>query len=84
MTTTSFNKDLMARLVSVQNHPANAGRDIVSIAGLMDTRADLLLHVEAVEGQLLDRIGGAAYREFDMARPDECFSGCEVVRHLAA
>lgn len=78
MTTILNNKDLMARLVSVQNHPVNADRDIVSIAGLMDTRADLLKHVEAVEQQLWDRIGGAAYREFDMARPDECFSGCDL------
>lgn len=84
MTTILTNKDLMARLVSVQNHPVNADRDIVSIAGLMDTRAELAAHVEAVEAQLLGRIGGAAYREFDMARPDECFSGCEVARQLAA
>jgi len=76
--TTILNKDLMARLVSVQNHPVNADRDIVSIAGLMDTRAELLKHVEAMEQQLWDRIGGAAYREFDMARPDDCFSGCEA------
>lgn len=30
MTTTLNNKDLMDRLVSVQNHPFNASRDIMS------------------------------------------------------
>lgn len=78
MATILNNKDLMARLVSVQNHPINASRDIMSIVGLMETRAELLAHVEACEGALFDCIGPDAYRKFDMSRPDECFSGCEI------
>lgn len=41
--------DLMRRLVQAQNHPANIGRDVVTFAGLCDSREELERHVLACE-----------------------------------
>lgn len=43
------NPDLIARLIQAQNHPGNAGRDIMTFAGFCDDRAELLRHVAACE-----------------------------------
>ncbi|MBN8918635.1 MAG: hypothetical protein J0I31_23865 [Rhizobiales bacterium] len=41
--------DLMVRLTSAQNHPANTSIDIMTFAGMCDTREDLERHVERYE-----------------------------------
>lgn len=37
--------DLMARLTTAQNHPANENRDVMTFAGMCDSRAELERHV---------------------------------------
>lgn len=37
--------DLMAALATAQNHPANIGQDIMSFAGMCDSRDELELHL---------------------------------------
>lgn len=41
--------DLMARLSEAQNAPRNSNIDIVTFAGMCDSRAELLAHVERYE-----------------------------------
>ena len=41
--------DLMDRLIAAQNHPSNATHDILTFAGLCDSRAELQRHVEHCE-----------------------------------
>ena len=48
--------ELMARLKKAQNHPANAGVDILTYAGFCDSEADLARHVAYYEARSL---GGA-------------------------
>lgn len=67
------NQDLLARLITVQNHPANVSRDIMTIAGMMPTREELQQHIVSVEMELEDAIGWRAYQAFDMSRPAACF-----------
>lgn len=43
------NPDLMQRLQAAQNHPANLGIDIVTFAGMCDSRAELEAHVVRYE-----------------------------------
>lgn len=69
------NQDLLARLITVQNHPANVSRDIMTIAGMMPTRDELQSHVVSVEMELENAIGWKAYVAFDMSRPAACFKG---------
>jgi hypothetical protein len=42
---------LMARLREAQNSPRNEHRDIMTFAGLCDSRAELERHVVSCEGQ---------------------------------
>jgi hypothetical protein len=44
--------DLMDRLIRAQNHPSNSTTDILTIAGLFDSRAELLRHVEFCEATI--------------------------------
>jgi len=41
--------DLMVRLTAAQNHPANTSIDIMTFAGMCDTREELERHVERYE-----------------------------------
>lgn len=41
--------DLMKRLTAAQNHPANINQDIMTWAGLCDSRAELERHVVCSE-----------------------------------
>ncbi|MFG1278240.1 hypothetical protein [Xanthobacter autotrophicus] len=41
--------DLMVRLTTAQNHPANACIDIMTVAGMCDSRDELERHVERYE-----------------------------------
>jgi hypothetical protein len=43
------NPDLMARLRNTQNHEANIKQDIMTFAGLCDTRSELEQHVAYYE-----------------------------------
>lgn len=43
------NPDLMERLTRAQNHPANENRDVMTFAGMCDSRAELERHVLACE-----------------------------------
>ena len=45
------NLDLMSRLATVQNHEANINQDIMTCAGFLDTREELLRHVEYYENR---------------------------------
>jgi len=45
------NPDLMARLNAAQNHPANINIDIVTFAGMCDSRAELERHVVRYEAE---------------------------------
>lgn len=45
MATWNDNPDLIERLVSVQNEPCNESRDIMTMAGFMQTREDLEAYV---------------------------------------
>lgn len=49
MPTWKANPDLMARLTTAQNHPANITQDIMSFAGFCDSRAELMAHVVRYE-----------------------------------
>jgi hypothetical protein len=55
MTTTQFSwkdaPELMARLGSAQNHPANDMIDIMTFAGFASSHAELLRHVEHYEAR---------------------------------
>lgn len=44
--------DLMDRLVRCQNDPSNSTTDILTIAGLFDSRAELQRHVEYCEATI--------------------------------
>lgn len=48
--------DLMARLASTQNHPANVNQDIMTVAGWLDSEAELLRHVEGYERQAAEYV----------------------------
>lgn len=41
--------DLMAALVTAQNHPANIGQDHMTFAGMCSSRDELELHVARLE-----------------------------------
>ncbi|MDI4667080.1 hypothetical protein K9U40_22550 [Xanthobacter autotrophicus] len=41
--------DLMVRLTTAQNHPANARTDIMTFAGMCDSREELERHVARYE-----------------------------------
>lgn len=41
--------DLMARLTTAQNHPANTNIEIMTFAGMCDSRAELERHVVRYE-----------------------------------
>ena len=43
--------ELMTRLGSAQNHPANANIDIMTFAGMCESREELLRHVERYEAK---------------------------------
>ena len=43
--------ELMARLRAAQNTPAHEHRDIMTFAGLCESREELLRHVESAERQ---------------------------------
>ena len=44
--------ELMARLNSAQNHPANSNVDITTYAGFCDSEADLARHVAHYEARM--------------------------------
>lgn len=44
--------DLMDRLIAAQNHSSNSTTDILTIAGFMDSRAELARHVEFCEATI--------------------------------
>lgn len=48
--------DLIARLRSTQNHPANDMIDIMTFAGLTSSREELLRHVEHYEAREINYI----------------------------
>jgi hypothetical protein len=45
MATWKQNPDLMDRLATAQNHPANVNQDIMTFAGFCDSREELERHV---------------------------------------
>lgn len=49
MATWKQNPDLMARLVEAQNHPKNCNIDILTFAGMCDSREELERHVVRYE-----------------------------------
>ena len=49
MVTWKSNPDLMARLVTAQNHPTNIRQDIVTFAGFCSSREELERHVQRYE-----------------------------------
>lgn len=56
MSTWRANPDLMTRLTTAQNHQANINQDIMTFAGMCDTREELLAHVERYEERAKEEV----------------------------